>query len=245
MFLLYTCLLDDYDSLKPIIIKGYKFECICITNNEKLVKRGFYRGWKTIKPGVNGSPSFINRYYKMNPWILGDYIKSLYIDSSVYLKNYWLMEIDQKADIAVFKHNKRVNPKQEYKYLKSLENLGIRRFGIDDWPIKELNDSLGEDSLFWGGFIYRKHNDKVKKAMNYWWDSYVLGITRDQITLPYVISKNNLELQIISGIKDKLFVFPHKKRGSVYSRILDICSHNHILISIFISMILPIRKIIK
>ena len=53
------------------------------------------------------------------------------------------------------------------------------------------------NGLFYGGFIVRNHNNKaVIDAMELWWDHINKYSYRDQISLPYVINKIGLNVDL-------------------------------------------------
>ena len=45
-FVIFTVLIDNYDWLNDITKSGENFDAICYTNNQNLLKKKKFRGWK-------------------------------------------------------------------------------------------------------------------------------------------------------------------------------------------------------
>lgn len=244
--LIYTVITKGYDTLKPAPKVQDGTVCICITNDCKFYDKQRYRGWiiQVISEESVDTISF-NRNFKFKPWLFGDFDESIYVDGNVFLLRNPFDFVTNRPDIALFRHRKRRNVYEEFNHLVSLENTGVKDFGIKYWPCNWLILCLNQSDLFWGGFIYRKHNTIIKSAMCDWWNIYEEGITRDQISLPYVIDKNQLCISLLKNINENLYVFPHRKKNSIYSGLLDICTRHRSMLLFFINVILPIRRFIK
>ena len=245
MNLIYTVNFNDYDSLKPISYQSSKTDCICVTDRINLKNKTSYRGWRIFYVNLEYNPINVDRFYKFEPWILGDYEESIYIDSNIHLKENPFSLIRSDIDLALFHHQNRRTVQAELDHLRHIEEYGKRDFKIKNWPKEILETCLKENNLFWGGIIYRRHSNKIITAMIHWKTIYCSGILRDQISLPYVISEHNLSLQILTGQNSILDRFPHIQKGSIYSMILSFCSTSNLAMLIFTRFVLPIRRIIK
>jgi len=138
------------------------------------------------------------KYFKINSnYTLGGLVESsLWIDSNMVLKKGFSVDDLglEKADIALFKHDKRDKISAELnevrKFAKDTDEA--LNYFINNIRKEEVNyDRLG---LFQGRFLSRRKNEMVSFFEGIWW-SYILGFSiRDQLTLPLAVNKSKVNL---------------------------------------------------
>ena len=98
---------------------------------------------------------------------------------------------------------------------KPVDRIGVRN-QLDRYERAGLDSDSG---LTENGIIIRSGNrDVLEPVMQLWWDEFVSGVKRDQISLPYVLFKTKTEiyrLPFTSRAKNPYFrIVPHRKPGS-------------------------------
>ena len=191
-FVVYTALFGDYDDLIDPKEKYDGCDFICFTDQENL-KSDI---WEIrIVRNVDLPLNMMNRKYKMLPHLyLSEYERSLYVDANIGiignpldLANKYL----EKYDFAVPRHFARDCIYEEAKEciisgktkLKET-NKQIQKYRKENFPI---NFGMGENNI-----IFRKHdNSIIIKIMNEWWSELHSETNRDQLSLAYILWKNN------------------------------------------------------
>lgn len=187
----YTAIFNDYDSLKEPLFIDEKWHYKCFTDNPNLKSKI----WEIIPidaENVEGVQK--DRHIKLLPHeYLDGYETSIWIDANIRiagdLREY--MNLYQKqSDLLVFPHFERdciydegaacICTKKGDK-LKILSQL---------YHYKEKGYPLN-NGLFCGGILIRNHNEcHIKTIMEQWCDEIAKFSHRDQISLPYVLWKN-------------------------------------------------------
>lgn len=149
-----------------------------------------------------------NRFFKMHPHkLFPDYKYSIYIDGNIkimtdlteFIKDmnpYGLVMHNHYRQNCVYKEikkckkikkDKRENLELHYKHLK--ENGMPNNYGMLEAPI-----------------IVREHsNDRCIKIMEDWWDEFEKYSKRDQISLPYVLFKENIRINEIAKLGNDIY----------------------------------------
>lgn len=190
---IYTALFGDYDKLlEP---KGEYFDCdfVCFTDQSSLRSNI----WDIrIVNKTEKNNTLENRKYKFLPHkFFSEYKYSIYIDSNILIRKdpvalceYYLSE----SIIALPQHFLR---KCIFTEAEECYNLGkISRIEYENFRTK-LNISgfphdygLGENNI-----LIRKFGDsKLDMIMEKWWDLFKKGPQRDQLSLMYLLWKNNI-----------------------------------------------------
>ncbi len=196
----YTAVFGDYDHV-PEVNPEWKCDFICFTDNPELVSPG----WQVLRVELNGeSPAQANRRYKMLPHkYLVSYECSLYIDGNTkivgdpgplfekYLAN---------GVIAIPKHQDRNCAYAEAKLCikgglvnKEITEQQMSRYAEEGFPEKF--------GMTENGILFRRHHDsKVMAVMDAWWAEYCSGGRRDQLSLPYLLWKHQIDvLEVVEG----------------------------------------------
>jgi len=197
-FVVYTALFGNYDDLIDPKERYEGCDFICFTDRKDLKSDV----WKIrVVENIDLSPNLMNRKYKILPHLyLSDYEQSLYVDSNIkILKN--PLELCNKYlikyNLVLPKHFER---KCIYKEAKECIVLGrtklkevekqILKYKTNKFP---LNFGLAENNI-----ILRNHNNKViVRIMNEWWQELINETKRDQLSLAYILWKNNLKFNFM------------------------------------------------
>ena len=169
----------------------------------------YYREFKDIKNYQNVDwYYFTDKYIESTFWkiynihkILPDYDYYLYIDASFEINNLNLIDdinnfIKNDFNLVLFIHpcNKERNTHKEYKRCrKTFKKSAI---GLDQqikFYREEKFNINKKDSLYATGIIFKKNIDKINNMMELWFEQNKKYSTRDQISLPYVLWKSNIE----------------------------------------------------
>jgi len=225
----YTALFGDYDDLVDPREKFEGCDFICFTDQEHL-KSDIWE-IKLIKE-YDIPPNMMNRKFKILPHLfLKEYEWSLYVDANVIiLKNPFELakKYLTKYDMVVPKHFARDCIYEEAKECVLLGKAPyeevkkqIEKYRNDGFPEKF---GLGEN-----GIIFRKHNSpKIIKIMTDWWiELNTYNTQRDQLSLAYVLWKNNERFYFMneSARGSDFFRYKlHKKdiKGGLMGKILNL-----------------------
>lgn len=198
----YTAIFGNYDKLlDPKIISPF-FDYICFTDFD--IKSDV---WKIIKVSPEYKDATRNaRKYKILPHrYLSDYQISIWIDGNMVIKG----DLDEAVEkylrnnnMAVYDHSVLPNGEGRnciYQEAESLLEMIKKGKPKDDPHIiqkqmeKYRKEGYPKDNgLISTMVIFRKHNDKaVIQVMEDWWQEVKDYSKRDQLSLNYVLWKNN------------------------------------------------------
>ena len=140
-----------------------------------------------------------NRWFKMFPDVLfPDHEYSIYVDASILVITDLTEYINSlgKYGIGLFRHpcnciydecNRCVY------YNKITKEEGKRQ--IDYLKSERMPENYG---LCEGGVIVREHHSALcKKIMSEWWEAFISGPRRDQLSFTYILFKNNISCEDI------------------------------------------------
>jgi len=198
-FVVYTALFGNYDDLIDPKEDYNGCDFVCFTDQKHLNSDI----WEIrIIEDIDLPLNMMNRRYKiLSHLFLSEYDQSLYVDTNISI-------IGNPFDL-VKKHLNKYNfvmPKhfeRDCIYQESQECLidGKSKFNETIKQMKSyknegypLNFGLGENNI-----ILRKHNEAtIIRIMNDWWDEINTRTKRDQLSLGYVLWKNNLKFIYMS-----------------------------------------------
>lgn len=195
---IYTCLTGDYDNLFIHTYIDNNWDYICFTDNEDFIKLGKYGNW-LIKPLLfNELDNTRNaRWHKTHPHIIiSDYDYSIYLDSNIDIKTNYIFNrvielLNNNISISIPNHFIRDCIYDEAnEVIKNniddpiIVNSQINLYIKDNYP---KHYGMTETLI-----VFRKHNDKeIIKLMEDWWYWIKNYSKRDQLSLHYVLFKNN------------------------------------------------------
>ena len=143
----------------------------------------------------------------LNIDILKKYEYIIWTDSSLQIKNKHLIrdilnllnsnESNNKiSDLYFYKHSCRNNIMDEYKISKSLSKYHNHKM---EEQINKYRTELYHDNILYEcGIFILKNNEKNIKIMNDWWEENVTYSYQDQLSLPYVLWKNNITPNLLN-----------------------------------------------
>lgn len=193
---IYTSIVGNYDSLlEPKYIMS-DWDYVCFSNNIKK-KEGSIWNIKSI-PYQHSDSTILSRYPKINPHIvLQEYKYSLWIDANIEITDSFIEQrlseiIDQQINFSLIPHPYR---NCIYKEAKICIEEGKDSRKIIEEQIAFLRNEKYPDNngLFENGLIFRQHNDpKISSLNKEWWDLFLKYSKRDQLSLTYLLWKNNI-----------------------------------------------------
>ena len=221
----YTCITNNYDWLLPPLWTSPNVLYICFSDNPNLTCKGWEVLPLPVLPGL-GNGNLANRFCKFFPWkILPEHHWSLYVDAHIRLlsdPSPVIADIETSGyHMAIPVHPHRSNIWEEvdacirFKKFKPEDQLQVQ-----DQLDRYKRDGLVRDSgLTENGIIIRSGNhDVLEPMMQLWWYEFLSGVKRDQISLPYVLSKKRTEiyrLPFSSRDNNPYFrIVPHRNQGS-------------------------------
>ena len=212
---IYTCITGNYDNIYEPIIKEKKCDYILFTNNSNL---------KSDKYKVMDIPEYIlennkdniliNRYIKMHPFELfkDKYDYTIYLDGNIRVisnVSSFVNCVSSKYGIAMHKHSIRNCIFKEEEVLKLLHK------GNKEKIREQLNNYKSEGFPTEYGMLEANvivtdiKNQKSKDIINDWWNEFIKsGSFRDQLSLPYVLWKNNIKVEEIATLGNNVYDNP-------------------------------------
>lgn len=190
----YTAVFGNYDNLKPVNPE-WSSKFICFTDNLNPVSNG----WEyIIIPIGNKSPTEMNRFYKILPHhFLSNYNQSLYLDGNIKLNSdpsFLFEKYLSIGNISIPKHKDRNCLYLEGRKCidmqivdKAVTLRQLKKYADSGFP---RNFGMTENNI-----ILRNHNnEKIIELMEDWWQEFTDGGKRDQISLPFLIWKNKIDV---------------------------------------------------
>ncbi len=201
---IYTTNFGHYDNIYPTLeFNELNIDWFYFTDNKNINNN--VNGWNIKHFEVlDKNPRLTSRYYKINSHeILPEYDIIIYIDSNMQILNknfinFCLYHYNEELGFTIQKHNKRTNIFQEYDVLfnryynkKYNEKLLVQ---IEDY---KKNNFIAETPLYLGGLLIRNNNENTKKINETWYNEFKKYPFRDQLSLPYILWKNNYKVNSI------------------------------------------------
>lgn len=194
---IYTCIVNGYDSLPQPLVVDETFDYICFSNDFSDKEKGI---WKIRKiPYQNKDNTRLSRYVKLLPHkALPEYDYSLWIDGNVQITGQEFydiinLKINNNSLICQLKHPFRDCLYDDMKRSYELDKVAyfpVLRQSIH-LKLKGFPHHVG---LYENNIILRKHNDSlVIKISEEWWKEYIKYSKRDQFSLMYIYWKNHFK----------------------------------------------------
>ena len=203
----------NYDSIESNItnIKDYHiFNWFYLTDNIKNNDKQY--GWKYMndlkyhniyidKIHNNDTNRMISKFYKtqlLNITSMNNFDYIIWMDASIIIENtYFISDIlnlitnNKESEFFIFEHSERNNIKDEYFasfFLEKYKNQDLEN------QINNYYNNNYKDGLYESGFFIYKNNFNIKKMMNNWWEEIQKYSYQCQLSLPYVLQKNNINI---------------------------------------------------
>jgi len=197
---IYTSVVGNYDQLKDPTCKLKGWDYICFSND--LLNKDF-KVWKILPINYSSNDRIIlSRYPKFHPHeILNDYDVSLWLDANIEILSNEvesrLNELIQNESIliSIAKH-----PIRDCVYAEGKECIKVGKEKTRN-IINHLNFIRNEgyplrNGMYENNIIFRKHrNEKIVSLNKMWWAIFLQYSKRDQLSLPYVLWKLNIQCE--------------------------------------------------
>lgn len=219
---LYTCITGNYDGLIQHKYISPDWDYLCFTDQENLLAQKTVGHWQ-IKPLRHNTvnPQLTGRWHKIHPHVLlPEYNQCLYLDGNINVLSPYLFEcVKIKQDQYIF--GQFIHPVRDCIYdeisaclagkkenkakLQNVKNLLLQNHFPAHWGLSET------------GILFRKQNDPLCiKIMDEWWFMLENYSVRDQVSLMYILWKNNLQPEWLCPyayrqLKHDFTVIQHKK----------------------------------
>ncbi len=218
----YTCITGNYDKPKQPLLKFGNVKYILFTDDTECLKKDNsiweYRKIPDIISDYNNI--YKNRYIKMHPFdLFGDsFDVSIYIDGNVKVISdisIFAEMINDNVGIAAHKHRFRdcIYEEESTCELKRKGNIEKMREQIEFYRNEEFPAHYGliECTVL----ATQLHNKTANIIYQQWWNEFLHHDSmRDQLSLPYILWKNNIDIKQVCTLGRNLY---RNKKIRVYS----------------------------
>ena len=221
----YTCITGDYDNILDPLIEEKSCDYILFTNNSFNNRN---EGYKIVNIPDNIKEKklnniLLNRYIKMHPHELFEnkYDYSIYIDGNIRcISNIssFINELNDNVGFAMHNHCCRNCIYNESKSLKLLGKGNNKYLDKQITKYEKENFPHNYGMLEANVIVTDLHSNNSKKIFLEWWKEFISSNSlRDQISLPYVLWKNNILVKDVASLGDNVYDNPkiikidHKK----------------------------------
>lgn len=219
----YTAEFGQYDNILEPVIQPDNIDYFLITD----CKSSTSGVWKVldfencVPREYRRNPQLSNRWCKMHPHILfPEYSISIYVDGNILIVSDFteLANRIESFPVAMFRHKNRNCVYREVDACLIKEKAPRRALEADRNRLKEhgVPENYG---LLEATVIARRHQDsRCVNLMEKWWDLYLQGSGRDQISLIDALWETKIEPSILGALGANLnlcdlFIYmPHKKQ---------------------------------
>lgn len=204
----YTCITGDYDDARePEYISD---RCDYYLISDKKPEKETIWQWINIKdviPPYITDSIFRNRYCKINvDKVFPQYRYSIYVDGNITIMGDITESIGhlKKARVGVTGMYEK-----DTVYLQALRCMAQEMDYPERWQEQMRHywlQGLPEDTMVYlCNILVREHNNPIcVKLMREWWKEFCKYVRRDQISFPYVLWKNGIDIDDMLEL-DKLF----------------------------------------
>lgn len=195
-FVVYTAIFNNYDWLKEPVFANEGIDFICYTDSDSIKSKR----WKIVKVDMNGkTPSLLNREIKLlYPYNeLKDYDYSLYVDGSMMIKGdvseFLKKYISNKPVLVNFQHPNKDCLFTEIDYCIERRRGNVEKLK-EQYVLYKKDGMPAHYGLSDNKILLRNNHSKIgEKMMKEWFHHVVTYSGRDQVCLPYILYKNNIE----------------------------------------------------
>jgi hypothetical protein len=188
----YTCITGDYDVLQNPVNYNQSMDYICFTNNKKL-KSDVWDIRYISDEGLDNV--HLARYVKLFPHLfLEDYDTSIWADAKYLIRDDLMQYVrmyEKTKDMLCFPHPERDCIYDEAEKCKAIKkgvasdiDRQIKHYKEEGYP--------AHNGLYDSGCIVRNHKKtQIQEIMRQWWEEIKEYSYRDQLSLSYVLYKND------------------------------------------------------
>ena len=199
----YTCITGGYDRQPQPSVVDPRFDYFCFTDDPSTVAAP----WTPRPIGLSHlRPKDQNRYIKMHPHeVLPEYEVTIYLDGNLQIVGdahaVVSRALQQPEDVFAYDHFCRKCVYDEAAFLSEMSHDWVwkfarqmRRYRAHGYP-----RGLG---LFDASVMIRRNTPRMRELMSAWWNEYRAGVSRDQISLPWVAWRQGIPVGSL-GINDR------------------------------------------
>lgn len=212
----YTAIFGDYDVLIDPQVVESGVDYICFTDNETITSDV----WETRNVTPMNDPALSNRRIKILAHeYLEEYDLSVYIDGNIRILERIKPLVEDylsTTDFAVYKHPERTDVYEE-------AEACIEKNKAEEDPVREQLShyrDLGfpdDRDLSENRILFRRHqNPEIKEVMWSWWREVSDRVSRDQLSLMFVLWKHDVEYNLIPhSVRDtpQFAIYSHRPDG--------------------------------
>ena len=207
----YTCIFGNYDNiLEPYFIPD---NCdFYIFTDQKVEPNSAWKKVELVESVSKMTNVDKNRYIKMLPHIFfKEYKYSIYVDGNVQILTdltEYINKINSTTGIGIHKHHLR---DCVYEELSAITKMNKRNKIMAKKYMKKLEaEHMPKNyGLLQCNVIAREHNNELcRNIMESWWDEFKDNIKRDQVSLPYVLYKNKINIDEIGTLGNNVYSNP-------------------------------------
>lgn len=219
---LYTCITGNYDGLIQHTYLSPDWDYYCFTDQQSLLEQKTVGHWQIMPlQHQTDNPQLTGRWHKIHPHVLlPNYEQCLYLDGNINVLSSYLFElVKEKQDQFIL--GQFIHPVRDCIYDELLACLGGKKENRE--KLENVKNLLVQShfpahfGLSETGILFRRHKDPLCiKIMDEWW--YILEnySVRDQVSLMYILWKNNLQPEWLCPyayrqLKHDFTVIQHKK----------------------------------
>lgn len=202
--IVYTAVIGNYDKLAepPESLKDVRF--VCFTDDLSLYDKASRWEFRHVQRDEKLGQIKTAREIKIRPHkYFPEFQNSLWIDGNIRLNDAAATLINKiltsERDIFVINH-----PARQCIYAEGFECIRLQKDSpntIIEWLKKIKSEGYPRNSgLAETNIIFRRHNEeKVKRAMELWWEILQSHSCRDQLSFNYAAKSTNLDLSYFEG----------------------------------------------
>lgn len=196
----YTCITGGYDRLLEPIFAPNNCHFFAVTDFEIPSNSHWKRinAESFIPKDKSYSSAEINRYFKMHPEVLfPQFDYSVYVDGNIRICTDVSEYVNRISEygIGFFRHSQR---NDVYEEAKACVAVGKAPADIVEKQVTHMQEAGFPASYGMAqcSVIARRHNDLIcQKIMNQWWDEFQAYAKRDQLSLPFVLFQNGIQVK--------------------------------------------------
>jgi len=202
----YTAITNNRDTLKdPIFVNNFEYVCF----SDKPVESEVWK-YRQIPSGIHAHRQCKILAMEYFP----GYAYSIWQDGSMTQTSDLtpLIRGLKPYDMACFPHRARKSVYDEVDACIQLNKWDVR--ALNRQRDAYANENFVSDRLFETGVIVRRHTQDTKKLGEIWWEQIKQYTPRDQISLPYALTKIGMYCGNLVGSVSNNMYFDHSKHNS-------------------------------
>jgi Protein of unknown function (DUF616) len=223
----FTCVTGGYDAWRGLDQPSADADYVYFSDR---LPPGRKDGWE-IRPipefARRRGPKAASRFVKMHPHLLfPEHAASVYVDGNVLPKtaaSAYCRQIAARHALSIYRH-----PVRDCVYDEALEceRLGLIYVGRIAGALAGYRSAgyPAHAGLMESNVLIRQHHDaQLARLMALWWREYETGVTRDQLSLPYLLWREKFPLHCLGEsdprFHNRYFDFSPLHQGTPHGRI--------------------------